>query len=461
MNRILATLCVGLFLFPTSAGIAEAAQPGRYLPITYWPPGYILTEKDAAAGYFSKEYPAAKLPPGFSYSRVYLGGQHSIRALTSQEAAEKSVAFFITHAGGKPVALGDSGGAQVRETANQVQLRAFCRVKNVIISVDINQWEFKPPMSRGGRAPNVTLVPKPSPQEVMDLARAWVTAATAYARDQGLFSGTPGIGQTPQVTQAKVQSVEPIVVVVHGIGFDETRSSGWSKWMSESWGLSPLEEVTHNPAHISDSINWIKPVRRRFEEILAQSKREKRPVIIVSHSWGAVMSKLALNGGRIEEGAHKFLVVKPMQEQGWVDLWITLNSPLQINGKYAFWGEPTVIYGSNKPPQAKRWSNFYDEKDSIGSASGSLVDIPMNVGLQADKAAFYWYLTKSGIDPGFESWTGAQIGQNAGKFQTALLLKKSWPHIGIWYHPTVKNYIRNQYAALKQDAEAALLKQNK
>ncbi len=260
------------------------------------------------------------------------------------------MATFITNAGGQPVALGDSGGAQVRETAGGVYVRALCRVKNVLISVDVNQWEFKPSMSRGGRAIYVTLVPKPSPQDVMDLVRAWVTAATAYARDQGLFSGTPGIGQTPQVAQVKPKPVDPIVVVVHGIGFGETRTSGWSDWMSESWGLSPLQEVTHNPAEIANSITWIKTVRHRFEEILAQSKKEKRPVIIVSHSWGTVMSKLALNGGSIDDGTNPALVVTPMQERGWVDQWITLGSPLMIEGRYVFPGKPTVSYGANIPP---------------------------------------------------------------------------------------------------------------
>jgi hypothetical protein len=255
--------------------------------------------------------------------------------------------------------------------------------------------------------------------------------------------------------------VEPIVVVVHGIGFGETRSSGWSKLMSQSWGLSPLQEVTHNPAEIADSFNWIKTVRQRFEVILAQSKREKRRVIIVSHSWGSVMSKLALNGGRIEGGDHRILVVQPMQEQGWVDLWITLGSPLQIDGQYKYFRMPTVTYGANKPPQVKRWSNFYDVEDIIGSSSRSLVDIPMNVGLQANKAAFSWYLAKIGIDPEYERWTPEQRNQNAEKFKTALGLKIAWPHIGIWYHPTVRNFIRNQYTALKQEAEAALSRQTK
>ena len=252
------------------------------------------------------------------------------------------------------------------------------------------------------------------------------------------------------------KTVEPIVVIVHGIGFGETRSAGWSKLMSQSWGLSPLFEVTHNPADIPDSFNWIKTVRQRFEDILARSRREKRPVIIVSHSWGSVMSKLALNGGRIEDGSQRVLVVNPMQEQGWVDQWITLGSPLQIDGQYKYFGMPTVTYGANKPSQVKRWSNFYDVEDIIGLSSRSLVDIPMNVGLQANKAAFSWYLAKSGIDPGFEQWTQKQRNQNAGKFNTAQGLKIAWPHIGIWYHPTVRNFIRNQYAALKQDAEAAL-----
>ena len=290
------------------------------------------------------------------------------------------------------------------------------------------------------------------------LAIPYIKASEAIAKDlcerlaKLVYGRLPDLGGSSETKP----SVEPIVVVVHGIGFGETRSLGWSKLMSQSWGLSPLFEVTHNPADIPDSFNWIKTVRQRFEVILAQSKREKRPVIIVSHSWGSVMSKLALNGGRIEDGSHGVLVVKPMQEQGWVDQWITLGSPLQIDGQYKFFRMPTVTYGANKPPQVKRWSNFYDLEDNIGSSSGSLVDIPMNVRLQASKTAFSWYLAKIGIDPGYERWTQEQRNQNAEKFKTAQGLKIAWPHIGIWYHPTVRNYIRNQYAALKQDAEAAL-----
>jgi hypothetical protein len=263
--------------------------------------------------------------------------------------------------------------------------------------------------------------------------------------------GTRTEGSRPGVKM----KVEPIVVVVHGIGFGGTRTPGWSNRMSQAWGLSPLFEVTHNPADVSDSFNWVKDVRRRFEEVFSRSKKEKRPVIIVAHSWGTVMSKLALNGGRVEDGSHGVLVVQPMPEHGWVDLWVTLGSPLQIEGRFSFPGQPTVIYGAGRPPQVKRWSNFYDLKDNVGSASGSLVDVPMNVGLQADGPAFDWYLAKSGIDPAYDRWTPEQKKKNAAQLAKARGLRASWPHIGIWYHPTVRNFIRNQYAVLKQAAETA------
>lgn len=154
----------------------------RHLPQKLWPPGYVRHPKKPLNTFY-KDYPAAKLPSGYRYSRTYLGGNLSLNTHSSIESAEQAVVTFIKNTKGRRAALGDSGGVQVRETSGAVKLRVVCRVRNVVFSVSINQWSLV-----AHHKPNrPVLVPKPSVPEVMARAREWISAGASFAQKQGLL----------------------------------------------------------------------------------------------------------------------------------------------------------------------------------------------------------------------------------------------------------------------------------
>ena len=154
----------------------------RHLPREYWPSGYV-SHANTPQNTFFKDYPADKLPSGYRYSRTYLGGNLSLNAHASAQSAEKAVQGFIRTAKGQRAAFGESGAVQLRETRTEVKLRVLCRVRNLVISVSLNQHEFK---ARINNRPTV-LVPRPQATEVMARAREWIVAAAGFARKMGML----------------------------------------------------------------------------------------------------------------------------------------------------------------------------------------------------------------------------------------------------------------------------------
>ena len=134
------------------------------------------------------------------------------------------------------------------------------------------------------------------------------------------------------------KNTDPIVIVVHGIGGGD-RKKGWSKDVEKNWGLGDLKEATFSYEGRSEMDSyldfaqktgeWARKVRNQIRKIVDDNPG--RPLMIVSHSWGTVATKMALMGGRgpdeIVAGINEPHARGPGVEVK-VDKWITLGSPL-------------------------------------------------------------------------------------------------------------------------------------
>lgn len=176
---------------------------------------------------------------------------------------------------------------------------------------------------------------------------------------------------------ALAQAVEPLVIVVHGIG-GGNRPDGWSADVASKY-WADVKEVTFRyegrsvPASYTDFArqagDWALEVQRRIREEVANNPG--RPVIVVSHSWGTVVTKLAMEGG-----AASGLEVPALNLDGrMIDEWVTLGSPLgraeaaRIAGDMEQLG---VEITPGKPRLVKEWNNFYDPNDPVSAAKPEL-----------------------------------------------------------------------------------------
>jgi hypothetical protein len=165
----------------------------RHLPQENWPAGYVRHPKTPANTFF-RDYPASKLPPGFSYSRTYLGGSLAINTHRSIESAEKAVQTFIHRAKAGPAGFGHSGAMQLKETTGGVQLKVTCRYHNVVFILTIKQHQLNNPLNKKERI----LVPKPPVSEVMSRAREWISAASAFAQKNLRYTSDTSIRRVHQ-----------------------------------------------------------------------------------------------------------------------------------------------------------------------------------------------------------------------------------------------------------------------
>lgn len=203
--------------------------------------------------------------------------------------------------------------------------------------------------------------------------------------------------------QPKGEALRPLVIVVHGIGGGE-RAEGWSRPDTEKWGIdrADIREVSFSEeargegwVSYTDFANrsgdWGQRVQDGILEITSDPANAGRPVIIVSHSWGTAMTKLALNGGTTNRGtvdpiAEKARGRKAPEPQ--VAHWFTLGSPIGREDP----GRPLpltlrqlgVEIGQDKPAPVARWTNLYDQADPVAAQSWNLAaadeNVPVDVG---------------------------------------------------------------------------------
>jgi hypothetical protein len=218
--------------------------------------------------------------------------------------------------------------------------------------------------------------------------------------------------QATELRKTEVEAKEPLVIVVHGIG-GGNRPDGWSNDVAKRWRVGRLQEVTFRYPGRSDdasisvmdfarkSGDWTLEVQRQIKE--AVRANPGRPVVIVSHSWGSVVTKMALCGG-----SGGGIPIDPIDLGGVkIEEWVTIGSPLgRANNTKIF---PSleqlgveVRDGCPSPKLVKHWANIYDEADPVSVPSHNLAgaeNIPVS-------GSGYW------IDPtGMSAHTGIWVNR--------------------------------------------------
>jgi hypothetical protein len=202
---------------------------------------------------------------------------------------------------------------------------------------------------------------------------------------------------------------DPLVLVIHGIG-GGNREAGWSTGVADRW-MVPVKEITfrqegrENTSFTDFAKNggdWARDVQRQIKE--AVEANPGRRLIIVSHSWGTVATKLALAGGSTNtEGDIKKIDLGGLQ----VEEWITIGSPLgrAESPDVAFnLSQLGVILSEGKPPMVKHWTNIYDEADPISNQSHNLAGAD-NIGVSGSG---HWY-DPTGLSAHSGLWTNQRV----------------------------------------------------
>lgn len=162
----------------------------------------------------------------------------------------------------------------------------------------------------------------------------------------------------------------PLVIVVHGIGGGNA-DDGWSRKYASDWSAE-THEVTFRYEGRTDAKSmvdfgskagdWALDAQRQIKDIIRQNPG--RRVVIVSHSWGTVISKLALAGG-VASGQ----VIDGIKLDGVeIEELVTLASPLGN----ALLQSVAGVQTNDLPALVKQWTNFFDIADPISKASQHL-----------------------------------------------------------------------------------------
>jgi len=218
------------------------------------------------------------------------------------------------------------------------------------------------------------------------------------------------------------RNVEPLVLVVHGMG-GGNRDDGWSSTFQQAWKIGQVKEITfrndmHDQTSNTDAAyyagDWALSVQRQIKEAVAQNPG--RPVVIISHSWGTVATSMALAGGSGGGNTRELTLqgnqVQPLNpNEVRVAEWITLGSPLGSSMLPLL----NVDVSNTRPPNVDRWTNVYDVDDPVSKASHSL----------------------SGAD-------NIEVSGSAGNvLQRAIDFFGTDAHKGIWTNPAVTRHIQS------------------
>lgn len=178
----------------------------------------------------------------------------------------------------------------------------------------------------------------------------------------------------------------PLVIVVHGIA-GGNRNYGWSRDMANAWNVETHEvtfryEGRDEPTSLIDFVpkagDWALSVQQQIKDIVRQNPG--RRVMIVSHSWGTVVTKMALAGGAGGGNSPQLIAqgynIDPIPPGSFdVEEWVTIGSPLGDAGEPEL-GLDTVKWRltvpEGRPAIVKNWTNFYDTNDLVSSKSQNL-----------------------------------------------------------------------------------------
>ncbi|MGE0445534.1 MAG: hypothetical protein AB7P99_09920, partial [Vicinamibacterales bacterium] len=232
----------------------------------------------------------------------------------------------------------------------------------------------------------------------------------------------------------QAEASAPLVLVVHGIGTSlsdlatdaEPRGEGWSNAVAKAYG-TPVTEITFRPPQRTAGqsfvdaqyagVDWARQVQRQIQA--AVKANPGRRVVIVAHSWGTVVTKLALGGGSTKNGD-----IEPIQGVT-VDELITLGSPIGDHKITSPYGGGINFWADGKPGVVRNWLNFFDPLDAVSMESHDL------------QGAENVEVTSSGIG----SWIPGYRALKA--------------HEDIWTNPKVVNHVKSRVAELKARPRAA------
>jgi len=193
--------------------------------------------------------------------------------------------------------------------------------------------------------------------------------------------------QDPGPAAPSTQPLTPLVLVVHGIG-DANRDDGWSTDVTAAWGVNPADvreinfgyegrgQVESYEDFGKMAQPWAEHVQQEMARHLSDPANAGRPVIVVSHSWGTVMTKVAMEGGVTRTGvvhplddalpAHAKAGGKP------VDHLFTLGSPLGRDGRALDLRQVGVTTERGKPDAVRQWTNVFAPEDPVSTDSWDL-----------------------------------------------------------------------------------------
>jgi hypothetical protein len=190
----------------------------------------------------------------------------------------------------------------------------------------------------------------------------------------------------PVTTIAQANAGFPLVIVVHGIGGGNA-NPGWSREYADAWGVETHEvtfrykdrsTITSLRDFVPEAGDWALSVQRQIKDIVRQNPG--RRVMIVSHSWGTVVTKMALDGGTgdgvSEELKTQGYHIDPIAPGDFeVEEWVTLGSPLGEAGTPELGGgivKRRLDVPADRPQIVKHWTNFFDVNDLVSSKSHNL-----------------------------------------------------------------------------------------
>jgi len=203
---------------------------------------------------------------------------------------------------------------------------------------------------------------------------------------------------------------DPLVLVIHGIG-GGNREEGWSTGIADRW-MIPVKEITfrqegRDKTSLTDfaqkSGEWALEVQRQIKE--AVEANPGRKLIIVSHSWGTVATKIALGGGLTNGGD------VPKIDLGGVEVeeWITLGSPLgqaESTDVVGLMLQERVQLPQGKPSIVRNWTNIYDEADPVSRLSHNLEGAE-NIGVSKSG----WWFDVTGLTAHTGLWKNTAVSR--------------------------------------------------
>lgn len=151
----------------------------------------------------------------------------------------------------------------------------------------------------------------------------------------------------------------PIIIAVDGWRSGETGYLGEALAKSQNimrmMGAEKLEDMDIKAfgwtGTLSDTSDTVKDLMRNITDAMEVARNDQRPLVIVSHSWGGVLSLLALH--ELEKKGE----LKPDE----VDLLMTIHSPLNL----PIPNPHLPLAKLQRPSSVRAWSNYYSIRDPL------------------------------------------------------------------------------------------------